>query len=71
MDAILSQKHFGEGLWIGRPFWRRFVDWKAILALQEMSMSMLCNVVVELQMERNIPGLLKEKRVFMEKKTEK
>ena len=50
MDALLSQK----------SFWRMFADPNAILALQEISMSMLCDVVVELQTERNVPGLLKE-----------
>jgi hypothetical protein len=50
MDALLSQK----------TFWRMFADPNAILALQEISMSMLCDVVVELQTERKIPGLLKE-----------
>lgn len=50
MDALLSQK----------TFWKMFADPNAILVLQEISMSMLCDVVVELQTERNIPGLLKE-----------
>ena len=45
MDALLSQK----------PFWRMFADPNAILALQELSMSMLCDVVVELRRERQLP----------------
>jgi hypothetical protein len=45
MDALLSQK----------PFWRMFADPNAILALQELSMTMLCDVVVELGRERKLP----------------
>jgi hypothetical protein len=45
MDALLSQK----------PFWRMFADPNAILVLQELSMSMLCDVVVELGRERKLP----------------
>jgi len=41
MDALLSQK----------PFWRMFADPNAILAVQELSISMLCDVVVELKRE--------------------
>ena len=50
MDALLSQK----------PFWRMFADPSAILALQELSMNMLCDVVVELGQERKVPGLYKD-----------
>ena len=46
MDALLSQK----------PFWRMFADPNAILALQELSMTMLCDVVVELGRERQLPN---------------
>lgn len=46
MDALLSQK----------PFWRMFADPNSILALQELSMDMLADVVVELGEERKIPG---------------
>ena len=46
MDALLSQK----------PFWRMFGDPNALLALQELSMEILCGVVVELGRERKIPG---------------
>jgi ELMO/CED-12 family len=46
MDALLSQK----------PFWRMFADPNAILALQELSMTMLCDVVVELGRERKLPS---------------
>lgn len=46
MDALLSQK----------PFWRMFADPSSILALQEISLDMLADVVVELQEERKIPG---------------
>lgn len=45
MDALLSQK----------PFWRMFADPNAILALQELSLDMLADVVVELTEERKIP----------------
>jgi hypothetical protein len=45
MDALLSQK----------PFWRMFADPNAILALQELSMTVLCDVVVELGRERKLP----------------
>jgi hypothetical protein len=51
MDALLSQK----------PFWRMFADPNAIIALQELSMTMLCDVVVELRRERQTPGLDKTK----------
>lgn len=44
MEALMSQK----------PFWRMFADPNAILALQELSMQMLCNVVVEMNRERSI-----------------
>ena len=37
MDALLSQK----------PFWKMFADPNAILAVQELAMTMLCDVVVE------------------------
>jgi ELMO/CED-12 family len=46
MDALLSQK----------PFWRMFADPNSILALQELSLDMLADVVVELGDERRIPG---------------
>jgi ELMO/CED-12 family len=46
MDALLSQK----------PFWRMFADPNSILALQEVSLDMLADVVVELREERRIPG---------------
>ena len=46
MDALLSQK----------PFWRMFADPNSILALQELSLDMLADVVVELGEERQIPG---------------
>lgn len=46
MDALLSQK----------PFWRMFADPNSILALQELSLDMLADVVVELREERKIPG---------------
>lgn len=45
MDALLSQK----------PFWKMFGDPNALLVLQELSMDMLCDVVVELKRERKIP----------------
>ena len=45
MEALMSQK----------PFWRMFADPNAILALQELSMQILCNVVVEMNRERLIP----------------
>jgi hypothetical protein len=46
MDALLSQK----------PFWRMFADPNSILVLQELSLDMLADVVVELREERQIPG---------------
>lgn len=45
VDALLSQK----------PFWRMFEDPNAILVLQELCVDMLCDVVVEMGRERNIP----------------
>jgi ELMO/CED-12 family len=47
MDALLSQK----------PFWRMFADPNAILACQELSLDMLCDVVAELKFERSLPAL--------------
>lgn len=50
MDALLSQK----------PFWKMFGDPNAILAVQELAMSMLCDVAVELGHEKKIPSLAKQ-----------
>lgn len=50
MDALLSQK----------PFWKMFGDPNAILAVQELAMGMLCDVVVELGRERKVPSLNKQ-----------
>lgn len=50
MDALLSQK----------PFWRMFADPNAILAVQELAMTMLADVVVELGREKQIPSLAKQ-----------
>jgi hypothetical protein len=50
MDALLSQK----------PFWRMFADPNAILAVQELAMDMLCDVVVEVSKERKVPSLAKQ-----------
>lgn len=50
MDALLSQK----------PFWKMFADPNAILAVQELAMDMLADVVVELEKERKIPVLAKQ-----------
>jgi hypothetical protein len=47
VQALMSQK----------PFWRMFADPNAILALQELSIQMLCNVVVEMNRERRVPSL--------------
>mmetsp|Transcript_26173 Transcript_26173/g.61492 ORF Transcript_26173/g.61492 Transcript_26173/m.61492 type:complete len:519 (+) Transcript_26173:936-2492(+) len=47
MDALLSQK----------PFWKMFADPNAITAVQELAMSMLCDVAVELGEEKRIPYL--------------
>ena len=44
MDALLSQK----------PFWRMFADPNSLLVLQELSMEVLCNVVVEMGRERKM-----------------
>jgi len=49
MDALLSQK----------PFWKMFADPNAILAVQEIAMDMLADVVVELERERKVPALAK------------
>jgi len=45
MDALLSQK----------PFWKMFENPDCLLVLQELSMEILCNVVVELKRERKFP----------------
>lgn len=50
MDALLSQK----------PFWKMFADPNAILAVQELAMTLLCDVVVELSKERKVPSLAKQ-----------
>eukprot|EP00536_Pseudo-nitzschia_multiseries_P005109 jgi/Psemu1/238209/estExt_Genewise1.C_930019 len=50
MDALLSQK----------PFWKMFADPNAITAVQELAMSMLCDVAVELGAEKRIPYLAKK-----------
>jgi hypothetical protein len=50
MDALLSQ----------RPFWRMFADPNSLLVLQELSMEVLCNVVVEMGRERRIPKVKDE-----------
>lgn len=47
MDALLSQK----------PFWKMFADPNAITAIQELALSMLCDVAVELGKEKRIPYL--------------
>lgn len=49
MDALLSQK----------PFWKMFGDPNAILAVQEIAMSMLCDVAAELGQEKKVPALAK------------
>lgn len=46
MEALMSQK----------PFWRMFADPNAILACQEISLNMLCDVVGEMNRERRVPG---------------
>ena len=45
MDALLSQK----------PFWKTFQNPDSLLVLQELSMEILCNVVVEMKRERKLP----------------
>ncbi|KAL3927996.1 MAG: hypothetical protein SGARI_005165, partial [Bacillariaceae sp.] len=50
MDALLSQK----------PFWKMFGDPNAILAVQELAMSMLCDVAAELGQEKKVPALAKQ-----------
>ena len=50
MDALLSQK----------PFWRMFADPNAILAVQELAMTLLCDVVVEVAKERKVPSLARQ-----------
>jgi len=50
MDALLSQK----------PFWKMFADPNAITAVQELAMSMMCDVAVELGEEKRIPYLAKK-----------
>uniref|UniRef100_A0A7S1CV80 ELMO domain-containing protein n=1 Tax=Cyclophora tenuis TaxID=216820 RepID=A0A7S1CV80_CYCTE len=42
MEALMSQK----------PFWRMFADPNAILAVQDIAMNMMCDVVVELKREK-------------------
>jgi hypothetical protein len=50
MDALLSQK----------AFWRMFADPNAILAVQELAMTLLCDVVVEVSKERKVPSLARQ-----------
>eukprot|EP00934_Nitzschia_sp_Nitz4_P006411 Nitzschia sp. Nitz4//scaffold19_size178191//15744//17228//NITZ4_001956-RA/size178191-augustus-gene-0.33-mRNA-1//1//CDS//3329540616//6401//frame0 len=47
MDALMSQK----------PFWRMFGDPNAILAVQELAMTLLADGVVELTKERQVKSL--------------
>ena len=56
MDALLSQK----------PFWRMFGDPNSLLVLQEISMEILCNVVVEMGRERKMPKVIKDYRLGSE-----
>jgi hypothetical protein len=51
MDALLSQK----------PFWKMFENPDSLLVLQEICMEILCNVVVEMGRERNLPKEDKDK----------
>lgn len=44
MDVLVSQK----------PFWKMFENPDSLLVLQELSMEILCNVVVELKRERKL-----------------
>lgn len=55
MDALLSQK----------PFWKMFADPNAILAVQELAMTLLCDVVVEVSKERKIPSLARQHSTSM------
>mmetsp|Transcript_318 Transcript_318/g.452 ORF Transcript_318/g.452 Transcript_318/m.452 type:complete len:469 (+) Transcript_318:355-1761(+) len=55
MDALLSQK----------PFWKMFADPNAILAVQELAMTMLCDVVVEVSKERKVPSLARQHSTSM------
>merc|ERR1711935_464277 len=43
-----------------KPFWKMFADPNAITAVQELSLSMLCDVAVELGAEKKIPALAEE-----------
>jgi len=52
METLMSQK----------PFWRMFADPNAILVVQEISMNMLCDVVVEMNRERRLPKSDVDKR---------
>jgi len=52
MDALLSQK----------PFWRMFETPDSLLVLQELSMEVLCNVVVEMGRERKLPKMDEQKK---------
>lgn len=56
MDALLSQK----------PFWKMFADPNAITAVQELAMSMLCDVVVEVSKERKVPSLARQHSTSMQ-----
>lgn len=56
MDALLSQK----------PFWKMFENPDSLLVLQELSMEILCNVVVEMGRERKIPKDAKAKNDDLE-----
>lgn len=55
MDALLSQK----------PFWKMFADPNAITAVQELAMTMLCDVVVEVSQERKVPSLARQHSTSM------
>jgi hypothetical protein len=46
---------------VKKPFWKMFGDPNSLLVLQELSMEVLCNVVVEMGRERKMPKVKDEK----------
>ena len=61
IDALLSKK----------PFWKMFENPDCLLVLQELSMEILCNVVVELKRERKVPKADKDKDKHKDKDKER
>jgi len=52
-----------DALMTSKPFWRAFSDPNSLLLLQELSMDMLCDVVVELGTERRFESTTRDSKI--------